>query len=85
VTAYLSVQEDGSFELCVSTYGLNVIGARVEKGRSLPAAVRELAQNPRDPVIAVRALKAAQGFFNGTEQGVDRPVFGEELPRLRRK
>jgi hypothetical protein len=47
--------------------------------------VRELAQNPKDPVIAIRALKAAQGFLAGTEEGVNPPQFGDELPRVRKK
>jgi hypothetical protein len=85
LNAYLSVREDGTFELCVSPYGLNVVGPRLEKGRVLPAAVRELAQNPKDPVLAIRALKAAQGFLAGTEQGVNPPQFGDELPKAPRK
>ena len=86
VFAYLRILPDGTFELAVSTTALNVIGTRLEKGHKVfPEAVRSFVADPTDQALAVAALRAVQGFLDGTEAGFNPPEFGGELPKVRRK
>lgn len=85
--AYLGLDPDGAYRLCVSTVELNPVGSRLERGphRMLPENVRSCAQNPRDAQQAVAGLIALHKFCNGTEYGQEPPEFGDELPKRRRK
>jgi hypothetical protein len=81
--AYLGIAEDGSFELCVSAYTLNVAGSRLEKGKAFPEAVRAQLENRKDPMIAIAGLRGLANFLSGTEHGVSRPEFGVPVTRRR--
>ena len=83
--AYLGIV-DGKFEIGISQYALNVIGARLETPRKVfPQVVRDHVADPTDQALAVAALRAVQGFLDGTEAGFNPPEFGGELPKVRRK
>ena len=86
LTAYLGITPDGTFELTVSTSRLNVVGSRLETPRRvLPEVISEQRRDPFSEDLALRALRAAQGFFDGTEAGINPPQFGDPLPKVRRK
>jgi hypothetical protein len=86
VLAYLGIEPDGSYTLCVSVTPLNVIGTRLETPRRvLPEVISKFVADPSNKELALAALKAAQGFLDGTEAGINPPEFGDPLPKVRRK
>ena len=78
--AYLGIDERGEFRLYVSRGELSPIGTRLETPkRVFPKVIREQAGAREDPALAIEALRAAKGFFAGTQAGASPPASESPL------
>ena len=86
MVAYLRIDDKGNYHIDVAQHRLNPIGTRLETPRKVfPEVVRDHVADPGNEALALRALRAMQGFFDGTEAGFNPPQFGDPLPIVKRK